>query len=178
MLVPLGNIVASVTRKNLRQFHLGTTVPVSLGNNCASLTWNQSYQCPLRTIVPASLRNNRNSLTSEQSCNCYLGTIVPLSLAKNHASCLRPATFLKKESLVKVLSCEFCKTSNNKFFIEHLWWLLLHCASLTWKQLCQSHLGTNMLVSFAEIKQNWVNDCCIKFLPVKLLKNFVFSLHD
>ena len=28
--------------------------------------------------------------------------------------------FIKKETLVKVLSCEFCKISKNTFFTEHL----------------------------------------------------------
>ena len=31
--------------------------------------------------------------------------------------------FTKKETLVQVFSCEFCKISKNTFFTEH-WWLL------------------------------------------------------
>ena len=33
--------------------------------------------------------------------------------------------FLKKETLAQVFSCEFCETSKNTVFTEHLWWLLL-----------------------------------------------------
>ena len=32
---------------------------------------------------------------------------------------LRPATSLKKESLVQVFSCEFCKISKNTFFLQN-----------------------------------------------------------
>ena len=42
---------------------------------------------------------------------------------------LRPATLAqvrkKRETLAQVFSCEFCESSKNTFFIEHLWWLLL-----------------------------------------------------
>ena len=33
---------------------------------------------------------------------------------------------LKKETLVQVVSSEFCQIFKNNFFIEHLRWLLLH----------------------------------------------------
>ena len=33
--------------------------------------------------------------------------------------------FIKKETLLQVFSCEFCKISKNTSFTEHLWWLLL-----------------------------------------------------
>ena len=42
--------------------------------------------------------------------------------------CSRPATLLKiekKKTLAQVLSCEFCESSKNTFFIEHIRWLLL-----------------------------------------------------
>ena len=39
--------------------------------------------------------------------------------------CLSAFNFTKKETLTQVLSCEFCKTFKNTFFIEHLQWLLL-----------------------------------------------------
>ena len=29
--------------------------------------------------------------------------------------------FIKKETLPQVFSCEFCKSSKNTFFTEHLW---------------------------------------------------------
>ena len=38
----------------------------------------------------------------------------------NKVGSLRPATLLKKETLVQVLSCEFCQISKNTFFKEHL----------------------------------------------------------
>ena len=33
--------------------------------------------------------------------------------------------FIKKETLAQIFSCEFCGVSENTFFKEHLWWLLL-----------------------------------------------------
>ena len=33
----------------------------------------------------------------------------------------KACNFVKKETLVQVFSCEFCKISNNTFFTEHLW---------------------------------------------------------
>ena len=32
--------------------------------------------------------------------------------------------FIKKETLARVFSCEFCEISKNTFFIEHLRWFL------------------------------------------------------
>ena len=36
---------------------------------------------------------------------------------------LRPeaCNFVKKETLTRVFSCEFCEISKNTFFTEHLW---------------------------------------------------------
>ena len=34
-------------------------------------------------------------------------------------SYLNPTSYLKKESLAQVFSCEFCENSKNTFFIEH-----------------------------------------------------------
>ena len=40
-------------------------------------------------------------------------------------------TFIKKETLAQVLSCEFCEISKNTFFTEQLWWLLPTFHTLT-----------------------------------------------
>ena len=32
---------------------------------------------------------------------------------------------MKREALIQVFSCQFCKAFKNTFFIEHLLWLLL-----------------------------------------------------
>ena len=37
----------------------------------------------------------------------------------------KTCNFIKNETLAKVFFCEFCKTSKNTFFTEHLRWLLL-----------------------------------------------------
>ena len=42
------------------------------------------------------------------------------SLFFNKVVGLRPET-IKKETLAKVFSCEFCEISKNTFFTEHLW---------------------------------------------------------
>ena len=34
--------------------------------------------------------------------------------------------FIKKETPTQVFSCEYCEIFKGSFFIEHLWWLLLH----------------------------------------------------
>ena len=34
---------------------------------------------------------------------------------------LMPETFIKKETLAQVFSCEFCEISKNTSFTEHLW---------------------------------------------------------
>ena len=48
------------------------------------------------------------------------------SLSFNKVAGPRPATLLKKETLVQVFSCEFCELCKNTFLIEHLCWLPLH----------------------------------------------------
>ena len=43
------------------------------------------------------------------------------SLFSNKIAGLRPATLLKKETLVKLFSCHFCRIFKNTFFIERFW---------------------------------------------------------
>ena len=43
------------------------------------------------------------------------------SLCFNRVAGRRPTNLLKKEILAQVFSCEFCETSKNTFFTEHLW---------------------------------------------------------
>ena len=40
-------------------------------------------------------------------------------------TCVRVSFLIKKETLAKVFSCEFCAIFKNTFFIEQLRWLLL-----------------------------------------------------
>ena len=49
--------------------------------------------------------------------------------------CLRPAIFIKKETLTQLFSCEFCEIFKNTFFTEHLW----TTASLTRGIFVQHH---------------------------------------
>ena len=54
----------------------------------------------------------------------YHGLGVDVRITKSrssHQSCLRPATLLRKETLVQVFSCKFCEISKKTFLIEHLW---------------------------------------------------------
>ena len=37
-----------------------------------------------------------------------------------------PCDFIKQETLAQGFSFEFCEIFKSTFFIEHLWWLLLH----------------------------------------------------
>ena len=45
----------------------------------------------------------------------FTGKLLCQSLFFNKIACLRSATLLKKENLVQVFSCEFCKISKNTF---------------------------------------------------------------
>ena len=47
---------------------------------------------------------------------------VPENFAKLPEAC----NFIKKETLAQMFSCEFSEIFENTYFIEHLWWLLLH----------------------------------------------------
>ena len=51
---------------------------------------------------------------------------VAIAFRISHQRCsmkkgLRPATFIKKEALAQMFSCEFCEISKNTFFTGHLW---------------------------------------------------------
>ena len=51
----------------------------------------------------------------------FAGKLLCQSLFFNKVAGSRPATFIKKETLAQVFSCEFCEISKNTFFTEHLW---------------------------------------------------------
>ena len=53
----------------------------------------------------------------------FTGKHLCQSLFFNKVAGLRPKTcnIIKKETLARVFSCEFCKISENTFFTEHLW---------------------------------------------------------
>ena len=57
-------------------------------------------------------------------------------------TCARDS-FIKKESLARELSCEFCEISKNTFFTEHLWWLLLFREVLSF--FIENHLKKRVL---------------------------------
>ena len=46
-------------------------------------------------------------------------------------------SFIKKETLAQLFSCEFLEIFKNIFFIEHLWWLLLTTFFCKFEQLTQ-----------------------------------------
>ena len=55
----------------------------------------------------------------------FKGELLCQSLLFEKVAGLRPYFFIKNGTPAQVFSCEFCKTSKNTFFTEHLWWLLL-----------------------------------------------------
>ena len=61
-----------------------------------------------RCFVKKGVLRNFAKFTKKHLCH----TPVP--------SGLRPASFLKKESLAQLFSCEFCEIYKNTFFTEHL----------------------------------------------------------
>ena len=71
----------------------------------------------------------RNSLEKQVTRFCEAFPTekrVAITFRISHQRCsmkkgLRPATFIKKEALAQMFSCEFCEISKNIFFTEHLW---------------------------------------------------------
>ena len=61
--------------------------------------------------------------SSHQRCSGRKGVLE--NFAKFAGKRLEACNFIKKETLTQVFSCECCKISENKFFAEHLRWLLL-----------------------------------------------------
>ena len=59
---------------------------------------------------------NFTKFTGKHLCRSLCNVIKKETLACN---------FIKKETLAQVFSCESCVISENTFFTEHLWWLLL-----------------------------------------------------
>ena len=57
-------------------------------------------------------------MLSEAATRGVLWKKVLIEISQN--SGLRPATFFKKETRTQVFSCEFCESSENTFFTEHL----------------------------------------------------------
>ena len=57
-------------------------------------------------------------------------------------------SFIKKENIAQVFSCEFCEISKNTFFIEQLWWLLLN---IQIKQIGKSLFYVNKKLKFFDV---------------------------
>ena len=60
--------------------------------------------------------------------------------------------FIKKETLAQVFSCEFCETSKNTFFTEHLWATASECLQYV---RCRSSVWNFPVVSFFKIFFIW-----------------------
>ena len=58
-----------------------------------------------------------------------------------------------QETLAQVFSCEFWEISNNTFFIEHPWWLLLY--------LCQMYLNNIILHCIGMVRFPPYSGMCI-----------------
>ena len=59
------------------------------------------------------------------SCNCLGAPVYNFAITRNKKqTCLQASAFVKKETLAKVFSCEFCEILKKLFFAEHLRWLL------------------------------------------------------
>ena len=56
-----------------------------------------------------------------RNCAKFTGKHLCLRLFFNKAVGLSTCNFIEKETLIQVLSCEFCEISKNTFFTEHLW---------------------------------------------------------
>ena len=63
---------------------------------------------------------NFMKFTGKHLCQrLFFNKVAGLRLFLNKVAGLRPATLLKKESLPQVLSCEFCKISKHKVFLQN-----------------------------------------------------------
>ena len=67
---------------------------------------------PPEVFYKKSVLRNFTKFTGKHLCE---------GLFFNKVASLRPATLLKKKTLVQMFTCEFCETSKNIFFTEHLW---------------------------------------------------------
>ena len=74
-----------------------------------------------------SILNSRKLYFSEAVAqSCSVKKVFFESPQNSQENTCEACTFLKREALAQVFSCEFCEISKNTFFIEHLCWLLLH----------------------------------------------------
>ena len=82
-----------------------------------SLFFHKVQKQPPELLCKEGVLINFTKFTGKHLCQC---------LVLNKVARHRPATLLKKETLAKMFSCEFCvKFLRTLFYIEHLWWLLL-----------------------------------------------------
>ena len=87
----------------------------------------------LKTFTLARQKTTKLFRSSHQRCSMkkgvhrnftkFTGKHLCQSLFFNKVAGLRPKTcsFIKKETLAQVFSCEFCEISKNTFLTEHLW---------------------------------------------------------
>ena len=68
------------------------------------------------TLVRKSLEK-QDTQFREESSNCFWNQPPEVFHEKRPEAC----NFIKKETLAKVFSCEFCEVSKNTIFTEHLW---------------------------------------------------------
>ena len=57
--------------------------------------------------------------------NLFHSTSLTRKVRSSHRRCSVKKGVLEKETLAQLFSCEICKISKNRFFIEHLWTRLL-----------------------------------------------------
>ena len=76
------------------------------------------------------IENDSGSEAVVQRCSVKKGFLQILQNSQENTYArvsflIKLQAWIKREALAQVLSCEFCKSFRNTFFIEHLWWLLL-----------------------------------------------------
>ena len=107
----------------------------------ASLFMKKDFQMELYNLLAKSSLDSYSVFLIQESCifqkqllkSCSVKKVFFGSPQNSQENTCEACTFLKREALAQVFSCEFCEISKNTFFIEHLCWLLLHF----WSLLCK-----------------------------------------
>ena len=89
-------------------------------------------------LSPPSFRSSHQSCSIKKGVLRNLTTFTGKHLCQSCRS--EACSFIKKETLAQVFSCEFCEMSKSTFFIERIWWWLLLFKSFVFSKSCKTRL--------------------------------------
>ena len=93
----------------------------------SNLCWKKVYNF----VAFCKFESTQEDFRKFSSMKKWVRNFLKIICRSSHQRCsvrkgILACKFIKKETLAQVFSCEFCETSKNIIFIEHLWWLLLN----------------------------------------------------